>query len=97
MTEFPPRYRDYLSTSEWPESGRQASTPEFRDSTVVMKTRSGSWHAIWQGRDSVLDEFDGTEQDAIDWARQRSARCWVYSEESGDVVLLDADEGTNQG
>jgi hypothetical protein len=94
MTEFPPRYRDYLSTPE--KSAPSVPNPEFRDSTVVMKTRGGSWHAIWQGEEAVLDEFDGTQQDAIDWARQRSARCWVYSEELGDVVLLDADESADQ-
>jgi hypothetical protein len=61
-----------------------------------MKMRDGTWHAIWQGEHSVLDEFDGTEQDAVDWARRRSARCWVYSEELGDVVLLDPPEDTSR-
>jgi hypothetical protein len=57
------------------------------DSTVVMKMHDGSWHAVWKG-DVLLDEFDGTREAAIDWARRRSVRCWVYSEELADVVLL---------
>ena len=35
------------------------------------------------------DKFDGTRAGRrIDWARRRSTRCWVYSEELADVVLL---------
>lgn len=89
MTEPPQRYRDYQSE---PDLASRERDPEFRDSTVVMKMRSGSWHAIWQGENSILDEFDGPREDAINWARQRSPRCWVYSEELGDVAPLSAEE-----
>jgi hypothetical protein len=54
-----------------------------------MKLRDGSWHAVLQGPAAAPEEFVGTRQDAIDWARRRSSRCWVYSEERGDVELLD--------
>jgi hypothetical protein len=57
------------------------------DSTVVMKMHDGSWHAVWRA-ETLLGEFDGTREAAIDWARSRSPRCWVYSEELGDVVPL---------
>jgi hypothetical protein len=87
MTDLPPRYRDYLTGSgEAPSAG--APDPSFQESAVVMKLRDGSWHAVLQGRAAVLEEFVGTRQDAIDWARRRSSRCWVYSEERGDVELL---------
>ena len=91
MTERPPRYRDYLAT---PAGGPVAPGPDpgFRDSVVVMRLRDGSWHAVWQGRSSVLAEFDGSEQDAVDWARRRSPRCWVYSVALDDVVPLEPED-----
>jgi hypothetical protein len=49
-----------------------------------MKTADG-WEAVW-GADSLLGEFQGTREDAIAWALQRSTNCWVYSEELKDVV-----------
>jgi hypothetical protein len=88
MTDLPPRYRDYLTGSgEAAPTG--APDPAFEESAVVMKLRDGSWHAVLQGPTAVLEEFVGTRQNAIDWARRRSSRCWVYSEELGDVELLD--------
>jgi hypothetical protein len=58
------------------------------DSTVVMKMTDGSWHAVWRHGSGVLAEFDGPRQRAIDWARSRSPRCWVYSEELAEMVPL---------
>jgi hypothetical protein len=91
MTDAPsPRYRDYLTEFSAPsQAPPSAPDPAYQDSTVVMKMRDGSWRAIWQGPSAVLGEFTGSRQDSIAWARQRSRRCWVYSEERGDVVLLD--------
>lgn len=97
MPEFPPRYRDYLSGSEAAKPVPSVTDACFRDSTVVMKTRGDTWYAVWQGKDSILEEFEGTRRDAIMWARQRAARGWVYSEELGDVVPWDADEDTDRG
>ncbi|ONI79609.1 hypothetical protein ALI144C_22760 [Actinosynnema sp. ALI-1.44] len=57
-----------------------------------MKMRDGSWRATWQGPASVLGEFTGNRDDSIAWAHQRSRRCWIYSEQHGDVVLHDADD-----
>ena len=54
---------------------------------MVMKMHDGSWHAVWQGA-TLLGEFDGARQEAIDWAPQPVAECWVYAEELGEVVPL---------
>jgi hypothetical protein len=62
------------------------------DSTVVRKMTDGSWHAVWRRESRLLAEFDGPRQDAIDWARSRSPHCWVYSEELGDVMLLNPNQ-----
>jgi hypothetical protein len=91
VTDLPPRYRDYITQPPGQPSPAEPD-PTSQDSTVVMKMRDGTWYAILQrqGAASALDEFTGTRQDAIDWARQRARECWVYSEELGDVVLLEA-------
>lgn len=96
MTEWPPLYRHYLST---PEVAKPDFAPSLEaiGSVVVVSNRRGSWNAVWQGETSALGEFEGTKQDAIDWARQRSDRCWVYSEELDKMVLLDPDDDGDQG
>lgn len=95
MTEPPPRYQDYLpppgATPAVVGTPVDPATPH-EDSVVVMKNRDGQWHAVWQGPAAPLGEFNGSREDAIEWARQRSPRCWVYSEEHDDVLLLG--EGT---
>jgi hypothetical protein len=81
------RYRDYLPPDSMPA---QPPTEDVRpaESAVVMKMSDGSWHAVWQG-DTLLGEFDGTREEAVAWARSRSSRCWIYSEELGDLVRDD--------
>jgi len=96
MTDFPPRYRDYLRSPSPAQPPADEGDPDVPESTVVVKLSDGSWHAIWQSKDGLLGEFDGTEPDAIAWARQRSTRCWVYSEAVGDLVLLDPDDDSGQ-
>jgi hypothetical protein len=83
----PPRYRDYLPNglSSGQSSDAGHTEAEFEDSTVAMPTPDGGWRAIWQGRDVVLAEFTGTRDEVVAWARQHSPRCWVYSDEIGDV------------
>jgi hypothetical protein len=86
MTEGAQRYRDYLQSGQPSEVRHGSNRGSFQDSVVVMKTRAGLWHAVWQGETSVLGEFDGTKAEAVDWARERSSRCWVYSEEHDDLI-----------
>jgi hypothetical protein len=82
VTWQPPRYQDYVAGPPQP-----ALAEPSLDSAVVVKLRDGTWHAVWQS-DRLLGEFDGTREEAVEWARARSTRCWVYSEELGDLVLL---------
>jgi hypothetical protein len=74
-----PRYRDYPI-----DPGYAAPDFEPVESVVVMKTDDG-WEAVW-GAGTLLGEFQGSREDAIAWALQRSTNCWVYSEELRDVV-----------
>ncbi|CRK55992.1 hypothetical protein [Alloactinosynnema sp. L-07] len=57
-----------------------------------MKLRDEDvWHAVWHGEHDALGEFDGTREDAIRWARDRSSRCLIFSEETSDLVPLGDD------
>lgn len=62
--------------------------PHFEDEVFVMDNGDGTWGASWQGEMAVLGEFDGTEADAVAWARGRCSRVWVYSHELGDMTLM---------
>lgn len=93
----PPKYRDYLNgdslngSAEDETAAMQQSSDESSDLVVVMRFSGEHWHAVWQGMDAALGEFDGTKDEAIAWARQRAARCLVYSEETGDVEPLSGE------
>ncbi|MGQ0837852.1 hypothetical protein [Actinokineospora sp.] len=105
MNEFPPRYRDYLSSpgdldpqgSVHREDHVHDDRP-FEDSVVIGRLRGQDvWHAVWQGEREALGEFDGTRTEAIAWARDKSPRCLIYSEAAGDVVPLGDDEPGKHG
>jgi len=96
MTDFSRRYRDYLTSADIARPPADEPDREIPESSVVVKRGDGTWHAVWQGKDGLLGEFDGTEQDAIEWARRKSTRCWVWSDAAGDLVLLDPDGDAGQ-
>jgi hypothetical protein len=49
----------------------------------------GRFHAVWQGKAGLLGEFDGTKEEAIAWAKERSSRCFLYTRAAGDLERLD--------
>jgi len=94
MSEFPPRYQDYLSPPdvESAEPEHRVSPP-FEETVVIMKLRGQEvWHAVWQGEHDALGEYDGTREEAIRWARTKPCRCLIFSEEASNWVPLNSDD-----
>lgn len=96
MTNFSRRYRDYLSSPRMAQPPAGDPELEIQDETRIAEMSDGTWHAIWQGKSGLLGEFDGGKQEAIEWARQRSPRSWIYTRAVGDYVRLDPDEDASR-
>ena len=85
------RYRDSVRGLDPPtDSSADGDAEEFLDSVVVW--RDGEvWCALWLGRRAALGEFEGPRTAALEWARQRSPRCWILSDDLSEVARLDTD------
>lgn len=94
MNQDRPKYRDYLDgSSESPIVPERVPDPYYQDAVYVMRNADGHWTASWQGEFNELGAFDGDRESAITWAKERSKKVWVYSDETRDMELLgDPDE-----
>lgn len=61
------------------------------DGSVFIMKSGAEWSASWQKDDGVAGEYQGSRDDAISWAKLRTNRVWIYSEEVGDLVLVTSD------
>ena len=92
MSEFPaPQRRDYGFNGVAPEPDRSDASPDF---VSIMPSdmwhMAGLWTATWNGV-ALLGEFEGTHDEAVAWARERSEIVYLFSVVTDDVHLLAPD------
>ena len=80
-------YRDYTDEAP-PEPAPKARPPQPGTGTVFVRQVDDTWWASWQATGAVQD-FEGTEQEVLAWARARPAQTrLIFSTEHDDYVPL---------
>ncbi len=79
-----------MDWSEGPSIEGDDESSESPDNVVVMPTpHSDSWHGLWAfDREGGHEEFYGSREAVIAWAKGKSATVRVWSEERQDIELL---------
>lgn len=80
---------DFMSDAA-DEAPTQTETPRFVSNVVVMPTpHDDSWHGLWAfDAAGGHQEVYGDKLKIIAWAKERSDRVLVWSEELRDLELL---------